>query len=159
MTATSDTTATPAPRPSFGQALGQVARQVGKLHQRALTDFGTDFPTWMLLALLKEKGAPLPVGDVVRELGLRMDLAEPDAVAALQGAAAAGHLTYLPESRPATAELTAAGAAHFAGLYAHARRTTDAAYEGIDPDLLDTALTVVLAVTERATTRLGGPGA
>ncbi|CAG6394983.1 hypothetical protein NMG29_03300 [Streptomyces cocklensis] len=153
MTATSEThTATP--RPSFGQALGQAARQVGKLHHRALTDFDTDFPTWMLMTLLKEKGA-LPVGDVVRELGLRMDLAEPDTLRVLEAAAASGQITYRPEDRPATAELTAAGATRFASLYAHARETTDAAYAGIDPAMLDTAVTVLLAVTEGAAAQAG----
>lgn len=141
----------PVPRPSFGQALGQTSRQVGKLHHRALADFDTDFPTWMLLTSLKEKGVPLLVGEVVRELNLRMDLAEPDTVLVLERAAAAGHVTYLPGNHPATAELTEAGAAHFADVYAHARKTTDAAFEGIDPAMLDTALTVLLAVNERAT--------
>jgi DNA-binding MarR family transcriptional regulator len=73
----------------------------------------------------------------------------------LNGAAAAGHVTYLPANQPATAELTEAGAAHFARVHAHARRATDAAFEDIDPAKLDTALTVLLAVNDRATARLG----
>ena len=52
-------------------------------------------------------------------------------------------------------ELTEAGATHFADVYAHARTTTDAAFDGIDPAMLDTALTVLLAVNDRATAQLG----
>ncbi|NUS11822.1 MAG: hypothetical protein HOY69_10545 [Streptomyces sp.] len=146
---------TATPRPSLGQALAQASRQIGKLHRRALADFNTDFPAWMLLTLLKEKGTALPVADVVRELDLRMDQAEPDTLRGLEHAAAAGHIAYLPGGSPATAELTGTGAAFFAKVYAHARATTDAAFEGIDPDMLDTALTVALAAGERATARLG----
>ena|SRR5438552_15917908 len=148
-------TENPASRPSIGRALAETTRQVGKLHRRALADFATDFPTWMLLTLLTEKGKPLQVDEVVRELGRRMDLAEPDAVRVLDGAVAAGHVTYLPGHQPATAELTEAGAAHFAAVYAHARKTTDAAFGGIDPAVLDTVLTVLLAVNERAIAQLG----
>lgn len=143
------------PHPSVGQTLGQTARKIGNLLRRALARFDTDFPTWMLLVLLKEKGVALPVEEVARELNLRMDLAEPDAIEVLERAAAAGHVRYLPGNRPATVELTEAGAAHFANVYAHARKTTDAAFEGIDPAMIDTTLTVLLAVNERATTLLG----
>jgi DNA-binding MarR family transcriptional regulator len=143
-------TENPAPRPSIGRALGETARQVKKLHDRALTHFDTDFPTWMLLTLLKETGVPLPVEEVARQLNQRMDLAEPDVIRVLDGAAAAGHVNYRQANQPATAELTEAGAAHFADVYAHARETTDAAFEGIDPTMLDTALTVLLAVNEHA---------
>lgn len=138
------------PRPTVGRALGETSRQVKKLHSRALADFGMDFPTWMLLTLLKEKGVPLPVDVVTREMNQRMDLPEPDAIRMLERAAAAGHVTYL-----ATVELTEAGAAHFAEVYAYARKATDAAFDGIDPAMLDTTLTVLLAVDERATARLG----
>jgi len=142
----------PAPRPSFGQALGQTSRQIGKLFHRVLADFDMEFPTFMLFTLLKEKGVPLPVEEVVRDLSLRMDLAEPDTIGVLERAAAAGHITYEPD---ATAELTEAGAALFASLYPQARGATDAAIEGIDPAMLDTALTVLLSVEQRATALLG----
>src|SRR6185369_17893921 len=59
-------TANSAPRPSFGRALGETSSQIGKLHRRALADFDTDFPTWMLLTLMAEKGVPLSV-DVHRQ--------------------------------------------------------------------------------------------
>ncbi|MEU7913750.1 hypothetical protein [Microbispora bryophytorum] len=55
----------------------------------------------------------------------------------------------------AEAELTEAGTDHFTALYAHARKVTDAVFEGIDPAELDTALTVVLAAKERAAAALG----
>jgi hypothetical protein len=145
----------PMPRPSIGQALGQAARQVGNLHRLALAEFDTDFPTWMLLALLKEKGVALPVEEVVREMHQRMDLAKPDTIEVLERAAAAGHVRYRPGNGPATAELTEAGAAHFATVYAHARKTTAAAFDDIDPATLDTTLTMLLAVNERATALLG----
>ena len=35
----------PTPRPSFGRALGEAARQLTKLHRRALADCGSDFPS------------------------------------------------------------------------------------------------------------------
>ncbi|MFI9597784.1 hypothetical protein [Nonomuraea sp. NPDC052265] len=140
----------PGPRPSLGRAFGETARLIGKLHRRALADFDSDFPTWMLLTLLKEAAAPLPVDDVVKELDRRLDLAEPETVQVLDRAAAAGHITYRRDSHPATAELTEAGTDHFAALYAHAREVTDVAFAGIDPAHLDTALTVVLAARERA---------
>ncbi|MFI6177509.1 hypothetical protein ACIA8R_18415 [Nonomuraea sp. NPDC051191] len=143
-------TVNPGPRPSLGRALGETARLIGRLHRRALADFDADFPTWMLLTLLKEAAAPLPADEVVRELDRRLDLAGPDAVRVLERAAAAGHVAYRPGNAPATAELTEAGAAYFAALYVHAREITDAAFEGIDPAELDTALTVVLTAGERA---------
>ncbi len=147
-------TVNPASRPSFGRALGELNHLVGKLHRRALADFGSDFPTWMLLTLLEEKGVPLPVDEVAKELNRRLDLAEPDTLRVLERAAAAGHVTYQPDNTPATAELTEAGKHHFAALYAHARKVTDVAFKGIDPDQLNTALTVVLAAKERAAAAL-----
>ncbi|MBU3064645.1 hypothetical protein KO481_24325 [Nocardia sp. NEAU-G5] len=74
----------------------------------------------------------------------------------LERAAAAGHVAYLSENAPATAELTERGMEHFAALYAHARKCTDAAFEGIDPEELATALRVALAAKERATAALAG---
>jgi DNA-binding MarR family transcriptional regulator len=141
----------PAPRPSFGRALAEAARRMTKLHRRALADFDSDFPTWMLYTLLKEKGVPLRADEVAAELNLRMDLAEPDTLQVLNRAAAAGHITFQPDGPTAATTLTEAGAAHFASLYAHARETTDRALDGIDPAMLETALTVLLAVDERAT--------
>jgi hypothetical protein len=148
-------TVNPASRPSFGRALGETSRLIGKLHHRALADFDSDFPTWMLLTLLKEKGVPLPIDEVAKELNQRLDLAEPDTLQVLERAAAAGHVTYQTGNNPATAELTQAGTDHFAALYAHARKVTDIALEGIDPDELNTALTVLLAAKERAAAALG----
>lgn len=145
----------PTPRPTFGQTLGETSRLLGKLHRRALTDFDTDFPTWMLLTLLKEKGAPLLVDDVVTELDLRMDLTEPDTIGVLERAATAGHIAYQRQDQSATAQLTEAGAAHFADLYAHARKLTGAAIDDIDPAMLGVAFTVLLTIKERATAELG----
>lgn len=144
-----------ASRPSFGRALGETNRLIGKLHHRALADYDSDFPTWMLLTLLEEKGVPLPVDEVAKELNQRMDLAGPDTLRVLERAAAAGHVLCQSESDSATAELTEAGVAHFAALYAHARQVTGVAFEGIDPAELNTALTVVLAAKERAAAALG----
>jgi DNA-binding MarR family transcriptional regulator len=141
----------PARRPSFGRALGEAARKMTKLHRRALADFDSDFPSWMLYTLLTEKGVPLRADEIAAELELRMDLAEPDTLRVLDSAAAAGHITFQPDDPAAATTLTEAGVAHFASLYAHARRTTDRAMEGIDPAMLETALTVLLAVDERAT--------
>ncbi|QFY06904.1 hypothetical protein GBF35_09530 [Nonomuraea phyllanthi] len=148
-------TVNPESRPSLGRALGETARLIGKLHRRALADFDSDFPTWMLLTLLWEAGDPLPLDEVVKELNRRLDLAEPDTLRVLEHAAAAGHITYQPDDAAAPAELTEAGTDHFTALYAHARKVTDAAFEGIDPAGLDTALTVVLAAGERAAAALG----
>jgi DNA-binding MarR family transcriptional regulator len=147
-------TVNPASRPSLGRALGELNRLVGKLHRRALADFDSDFPTWMLLTLLEEEGVALPVEEVVRELDQRMDLAEADTLRLLERAAAAGHVVYHRVGAPATAELTEAGKAHFAALYAHARQCTDAAFEGIDKADLDTALKVALAAKKRAAAAL-----
>ncbi|WP_433444795.1 hypothetical protein [Nonomuraea sp. CA-141351] len=147
-------TVNPASRPSLGRALGELNRLVGTLHRRALADFDSDFATWMLLTLLEEEGVALSVEEVVRGLDQRMDLTEADTLRLLERAAAAGHVAYLHDSIPATAELTEAGTAHFAALYAHARESTDAAFEGIDQADLDTALTVALAAKERAAAAL-----
>jgi len=147
-------TENPSPRPSFGRALGETSRLIKKLHDRATADHHTDFPTWMLLTLLAEKRVVLPVDDVARELDQRMDLAEPDVLRLLERAAAAGHVDYRSGHGPATAELTEAGAAHFAVVYADARAATDAAFQDIDPAALDAALTVLLAAKERAAAAL-----
>lgn len=147
-------TVNPVSRPSLGRALGELNRLVGKLHRRALADLDSDFSTWMLLNLLEEKGVPLPVDMVAKELNQRMDLAEADTRRLLERAAAAGHVAHLRDSTPATAELTEAGTAHFAALYAHARQCTDAVFEGIDQADLDTALKVALAAKERAAAAL-----
>ncbi|MFC6080311.1 hypothetical protein [Sphaerisporangium aureirubrum] len=144
-------TETTVPRPSFGRALAEATRKVGKLHRRALAESGTDFPGWMLLTLLKEQTSPMPVGVVVAEMDHRMDLPEADVLSLLKRTAAAGHVTYRPDAPTPTAELTEEGRTYFARVYAHARTTTDAAGDGIDPDLLDTVVTVLLAVDERAT--------
>jgi DNA-binding MarR family transcriptional regulator len=147
-------TENPLPRPSIGRALGETSRLIKKLHDRATADHGTDFPTWMLLTLLTEKGAALPVEDVEKELDQRMDLAGPDVRRLLERAAAAGHVAYRTGHDPATAELTEAGAAYFAAVYADARAATDVAFHGIDQESLDTALTVLLAAKERAAAAL-----
>ncbi|MEU8057830.1 MarR family winged helix-turn-helix transcriptional regulator [Microbispora bryophytorum] len=148
-------TVNPESRPSLGRAFGETARLIGKLHRRALADFDSDFPTWMLLTLLWEAGAPLPLDEVAKELDRGLDLAEPDTMLVLERAVAAGHITYRPENASAEAELTEAGTDHFTALYAHARKVTDAVFEGIDPAELDTALTVVLAAKDRAAAALG----
>lgn len=138
------------PHPSFGRALGEAARKINKLHRRALADFDADFPTWMLLTLLNEQTSAIPVDDVVAEMDRRMDLARPEVISLLEHTAATGFATYSPKDPVPTAELTDAGSAHFASLYAHARKATDAAYAGIAPEALETAVTVLLAVDERA---------
>ncbi|MEU7940329.1 MarR family winged helix-turn-helix transcriptional regulator [Microbispora bryophytorum] len=148
-------TVNPESRPSLGRAFGETARLIGKLHRRALADFDSDFPTWMLLTLLWEAGAPLPLDEVAKELDRGLDLAEPDTMRVLERAVAAGHIAYRPESASVEAELTEAGTDHFTALYAYARKVTDAVFEGIDPAELDTALTVVLAARERAAATLG----
>lgn len=145
----------PAPRPSFGRALGEAARQLTKLHHRALADFDCDFPSWMLYTLLKEKGAPLRADEIAAELNLRMDLAAPDTLRVLDRAAAAGHITFHPGDPAAATTLTEAGAAHFASLYAHSRKTTDRVVDGIDPATVAAAVTVLIAVRERAIAQLG----
>jgi hypothetical protein len=145
----------PAPRPSFGRALAEAARKINKLHRRALADFDSDFPSWMLLTLLKEQTSAIPVDDVVFEMDHRMDLAQPDVIRLLERTAAAGFVAYRPEDPVPTAGLTETGSAYFASLYAHARKLTDAAADGIDPEKLDAMVTVLLAVDERATSLLG----
>ena len=144
-----------APRPSFGRALGEVARKMGKLHRRALADLDSDFPSWMLLTLLAQQNSPTPVEDVVVELDQRMDLARPEVIGLLERTAAAGLIAYNPGEPTPTTALTDVGSAHYASLYAHARKITDAACTGIDPATLDAAVTVLLAVDARATSLLG----
>jgi hypothetical protein len=144
-----------APRPSFGRALGEVARKLGKLHRRALADFDSDFPSWMLLTLLAQQTSPIPVEDVVVELDRRMDLARPEVIGLLERTAAAGLVAYVPGEPAPTAALTDSGSAHYAGVYAHARKITDAACADIDPATLDAAVTVLLTVDARATRLLG----
>jgi hypothetical protein len=126
-----------------------------KLHRRALADFDSGFPAWMLYTLLKERGVPLRADEIAAELELRIDLAEPDTLQVLDRAAAAGHITFQPGDPAAATTLTEAGAAHFASPYAHGRKTTDRAVGDIDPAMLETALTALLAVDERATAQLG----
>ena len=140
--------------PSFGRAVAEAARKIGKLHRRALADLDSDFPSWMLLTLLREQSSALPVEDVVAEMDRRMDLPRPDVIGLLERSAAAGLVAYLPGDPVPTAALTEAGASFFADLYAHARKVTDAAVDGIDPDRLDAAVTVLLAADERATALL-----
>ena len=144
----------PTPRPSFGRALGEAARQLTKLHRRALADCGSDFPSWMLLTLLNEQTAAIAVDQVVVELDRRMDLARPDVIRLLERTADAGHIAYRPEDAAGTVALTEKGAAQFASIYAHARAVTDAASAGIDADSVAAAVGVLLAVEERATSLL-----
>ena len=148
-------TVNPASQPSLGRALGEANRMIGKLHHRALADFDSDFPTWMLLTLLAEQDGPLPVDEVVKELDRRADVTQTDTLRLLERAAAAGHVEYHSENAPATAKLTEAGTDHFAAMYAHARKVTGVAFEGIDPADLQVALKVVLAAKERATAEIG----
>jgi hypothetical protein len=152
---TVDMTGSRGPRPSLGRALGEVARSLGKLHRRALADFDSDFPSWMLLTLLNEQTSAIPVDDVVFEMDRRMDLARSEVISLLERTAAAGFVAYRPEVPVPTAELTEAGSAQYASLYAHAREITDAAAEGIDPDRLDAVVAVLVAVDKRATSLLG----
>jgi DNA-binding MarR family transcriptional regulator len=144
----------PTPRPSFGRALGETARQLTKLHRRALADCGTDFPSWMLLTLLTEQATTITVDQVVVELDRRMDLARPDVIRLLERTADAGHIAHRPEDAADTVALTEAGAARFASIYSHARTVTDAASAGIDADSLDAAVGVLLTVEERAASLL-----
>lgn len=144
-----------APRPSLGLALGEAARNLGKLHRRALAELGSDFPSWMLLTLLAEQTSPIVVEDVIGELHRRMDLARPDVIGLLERTSAAGLVAYVPEEPATTAALTDSGSAHYARLYAHARQVTGAASADIDPATLDAAVTVLLAVNARATSLLG----
>lgn len=143
-------TVNPAARPSLGRALGELNRLVGKLHNQALADFDTDFPAWMLFILLAEQDGPITVAEVIEELDRRADLPGDETRRRLERSAAAGHIAYRPTDDPATAELTEAGRAYFATVYAHSRKTTDAAFQGIDPEELDVALKVALAAKERA---------
>jgi hypothetical protein len=108
----------------------------------------------MLLTLLQEHASAIPVDDVVFEMDHRMDLARPEVISLLERTAAAGFVAYRPEDLVPTAGLTEPGSAHVASLYAHARKLTDAAADGIDPEKLDVAVTVLLAVDVRATSLL-----
>jgi hypothetical protein len=111
----------------------------------------------MLYTLLKEKGVPLRADEIAAELEVRMDLAESGTLQVLDRAASAGHITIQPDDPAAATTLTEAGAAHFASLYAHGRKITDSALDGIDPAMLETALTVLLAVDEQAVAQLDSP--
>src|SRR4051794_26918352 len=142
------------PQPTFGRALGEAARWLTKLHRRALADLVCDFPTWMLYTLLTEKGGALPVDQIATELNLRMDLAAPDTRRVLDRAAAAGHVTFRPDDPATVAALTESGTAYFASLYAHARAATDRAVDGVDPAMVTSAVTVLVAVQERAIAQL-----
>lgn len=144
----------PAPRPTFGLALGAAARKLTKLHRRALADFDSDFPSWMLLTLLAERTSPIPVEEVVLELDRRMDLARPEVIDLLERTAATGFIAHVAGQPAATVALTGSGSTHYASLYTHARKITDAAYDGIDPATLDAAITVLLAVDAQATSLL-----
>lgn len=148
-------TENPGERPSLGRALGETSRLIGKLHHRALADYETDFPTWMLLTLLAETSGPMPVDDVAAELGRRMDLAAPEALRVIERAAVAGHVVHRGESDSATAELSEEGRAHFAALYAFSRETTDVAFQGIDPEDVDAALRVLQIAGKQAVAALG----
>ena len=83
-----------------------------------------------------------------------MDLSAPDTRRVLDCAAAAGHVTFQPGDPAADAVLTEAGAAYFTSLYAHARAATDRAVDGIDPAAVTSAVTVLVAVQERAVAEL-----
>ncbi|MEY9838110.1 hypothetical protein [Streptacidiphilus sp. EB103A] len=144
----------PTPRPSFGRALGEAARQLTRLHRRALADCGTDFPGWMLLTLLEEQTTAISVDRVIVELDRRMDLARPDVIRLLERTADAGHIAYRPEDGAGAVALTDAGATQFTSIYSHARTVTDAASADIDADSLDAAVGVLLAVEKRATSLL-----
>lgn len=145
----------PTSRPSLGRAIGEANRVIGKLHLRALGDFGSTFPAWMLLTVLDEQDGPLPVDEVVRELDLRADVTRADALRLLERAAVAGHVDLRTDNPMGIAELTEAGREHFAAMYAHARKVTAVAFEGIDPADLQVALSVVSAAKERAVAELG----
>lgn len=136
--------------PSFGRAVAEAARKIGKLHRRALADLGSDFPSWMLLTLLREQTSALAVDDVVAEMDRRMDLPRPEVISLLERSATAGLVAYLPHEPVPTAALTEAGTDFFTRLYAHARKVTDAAVDGIDSERLDAAVTVIVAAGERA---------
>lgn len=144
----------PAVRPSFGRALGEAARKLSKLHRRALADLDSDFPSWMLLALLDESASPIPVDTVVAEMDRRMDLARAGVLGLLDRTAAAGLVARRPQDPSPVVGLTEAGSALFARLYAHSRAITDAAAGGIDPAALDEAVSVLLAVDRAATSLL-----
>lgn len=143
-----------APRPSFGLALGEAARKMSKLHRRALADFDSDFPSWMLLTLLTQRTSPIPVEEVAVELDRRMDLGRPDVIGLLERTAAAGFIANVPGQPAPTVALSDSGSAHYASLYEHSRKSTDAAFADIDPATLDAAITVLLAVEARATSLL-----
>jgi DNA-binding MarR family transcriptional regulator len=143
------------PGPSLGLVLGEAARKMGKLHRRALADLDSDFPSWMLLTLLAQRTSPTPVEQLVVELDRRMDLARPHVIGLLERTAAAGYITRVPGEPVHAVALTDSGSAHYASLYAHARKCTDAASADIDPATVDAAITVLLAVDARATSLLG----
>ncbi|GAA1714871.1 MarR family winged helix-turn-helix transcriptional regulator [Fodinicola feengrottensis] len=145
------------PLPSFGLALGEAARKIGKLHRRALAEAGSDFPSWMLLVLLKEKVTALAVDEVVAELDRRMDLARPAVINLLERTAELGFVAYHPENPTPMVALTEAGAAHFESMYAYARKATDAAIGGIDPEMVETAIRVLLEVDKRAASLMSAP--
>lgn len=142
------------PRPSFGLALGGAARKVGKLHRLALAEYGTDFPTWMLLTLLAEQRTPRLAEDVIVELDRRMELPRADAVGLLARTAADGLVTYAAGDDTPGVALTGPGAALYADLYAHARSRTDAAYADVDPATLDATISTLLTIDARATALL-----
>ncbi|WP_327145584.1 hypothetical protein [Nocardia sp. NBC_01327] len=141
-----------APRPSLGRALGETAHRIKKLHDRALADQHTDFPTWMLFTLLSERGPALPLTVVTAELDQRMDLPRPQVISLLERIAPTGDIVF--DTAAATVELTAEGAAHFKQMYTHARQLTDAALADIDPALAEAAITMLLRAGERASALL-----
>ncbi|MBF6176380.1 hypothetical protein [Nocardia blacklockiae] len=112
--------------------------------------FDTDFPSWMLLALLHENRKPLPLTIVAEELERRMDLAAPETKHLVQRAAGLGWVECrFGDTEPAV-ELADTGARHFERVYAHARGMTDAVFDGIDAESVQAAVNVLVAVDRRA---------
>ncbi|MFI1920473.1 MarR family winged helix-turn-helix transcriptional regulator [Nocardia sp. NPDC020380] len=144
-----------APRRGFGQQLGETHRQVGKLFDQSVTEYDLDLPTWMLCVLLRQQTTALAIDDVLRELAQRVDLPEGDARKTIQHAETAGYVRRNSVDGTTMIEMTEEGTARFAKVFTSARAATDAAIEGIEPDALETAYTVLQDIEKSAIGLLG----
>jgi hypothetical protein len=109
----------------------------------------------MLLGLLNERTA-LTAEEAVLELDRRIDLPRADALDLLERNAELGLVAYRAADPDPTATLTQEGVARYAAMYRHSREITDSVYEGIDPEQIETVISVMIAVERRASELLAG---
>jgi DNA-binding MarR family transcriptional regulator len=145
-------TTTQTPPPAFGQTIGYAQRALNALLKTVLAKTDTSFETWVVLSILGTRGPAMQRAALHHDLAVGLEL-EPASVDELLERVESEDLIAITSD--GTVEPTATGAALYLRLRGSASELTAQVVRDLDPDDVQTTITVLRSATARAEALLG----